>query len=392
MSDIRFYFGLFRLWIAKSIVGLIPKNRKLVICGAWFGKKYADNSMYVYEYLLKHSDYKVYWLTKDKKILTQLLSEGKPVLYWYSLNAKWKQMRAAALFSVVQYSDFNQFFVSNTIQIDLGHGHPIKDPGEISSNPKIVKLNKLYLKHLHYYAVVAGRMGKEDYHNVVPIPDNHIFMSDFARNDAFIFPDLRAGKNIVVDKIKNGHKTIVYMPTHRSQGQIAMNMHTLLPLDEIEEFCEKEGWEFIIKKHFYHIKEHEDFSQYSHIHDISELNDIDPQTLLYQSDILISDYSACYIDYLLLNRPLMFYHYDIEEFEKKERHLYFDFKKLNICPIAYNRDEFIYYLKDICLSPIDKFSDNRKAFLPTYFVHPSQKEGRAKVKVILDKLIEQYYN
>lgn len=392
MFDLMFYFGLFRLKIAKTIVGKIPKNSKLIICGAWFGKKYADNSMYVYEYLLKNSDYEVYWITKDKTILKSLQSTGKPVLDWYSWKAIWKQMRAAVLFSAVQFSDFNQFWVSNSIQIDLGHGHPIKDPGEVASDKKILKLNNLNLRHINYYAVVPGKTGKVDYHHVVPIPDDHIIMSDFARNDAFIYPELRNGKNMIVDKIKNGHKAIVYMPTHRSEGKIMMNMHQLLPLDDIDKFCEKEGWVFIIKKHFYHTKEHEDFSQYKHIHDISEFNDIEPQTLLYQADILISDYSACYIDYLLLNRPLMFYHYDIVEFEKKERHLYFDFGKLNICPIAYNRDEFLTILKDICLSPTDKYSNQRNAFIPTYFANSNQKDGRAKVKAILDKLIEQYYS
>lgn len=392
MSDLRFNFGLFRLKIAKTIVRIIPKNKKLVICGAWFGNKYADNSMYVYEYLLLNSDYEVYWITKDKTIFKSLQAKDKPVLNWYSWKAKWKQMRAAALFSAVQFSDFNQFFVSNSIQIDLGHGHPIKDPGEITSNPKVLKLNNLYLRHLHYYAVVAGKTGKEDYHNVVPIPDDHIIMSDFARNDAFIYPELRAGKNEAVDVLKKGHKAIIYMPTHRSQGQIVMNMHKLLPLDEIEKFCEKEGWEFIIKKHFYHKNEHEDFSQYKHIHDISEMNDIEPQTLLYQAEVLISDYSACYIDYLLLNRPLMFYHYDIKDFEEKERHLYFDFGKLDICPIAYDKEGFMSVLEKICLSPADEYSAKRNAFIPTYFANSPQKDGRAKVKAILDKLIKQYYS
>ena len=391
ISSFKAWFGRVRLTIVKSILGLIPKDRNLVLFSAWFGKKYADNCMYVYEYLLKNPNYKIYWITKEKTIYNQLIDEGKPVLMWNSLKAKWKEIRAVAVFSSVQFSDYNQWFLSRTIYIDLGHGHPIKDPGKVATDKQILKEQKTLLKFLHYYSVCASDFSKHDYKHVADIPDNHIFISDFARNDAFIYPELREEKNRIVDSFKSGRKAIVYMPSHRSDGKKLFNVHKILPLEEINEFCEVNGWVFIIKKHFYHRNEHEDFSTYKRILDITELNDIDPQTLLYQADILISDYSACYIDFMLLNRPMFFYQFDIDEFQKTERHLYFDFDKLDICPIAYTKAEFIDVFKDICLSPIDKYEEKRQAFLPTYFANPHQENGRGKVVAIMEQLINKYY-
>ena len=384
--------GRFRVRISKFIVGLVPKDRDLILFTAWLGRKYADNCMYVFEYILKNTNYNAYWVTVDPNIYRRLNLEGKPVLMANTLKTKWKLMRAVAVFSSIQFYDYNQFYLSKTIYIDLGHGHPVKDPGSNSTNPYALKMQSIYLKHLRYYAIVASSFARSNYKNLAAIPDDHIFISDFARNDAFIYPELRKGKNEMVDYIKSDKKAVVYMPTHRSTGNVHLNMHELLPLRDIDDFCDKNGWVFIIKKHFYHQNEHEDFKEYRHIYDITENNDIDPQTLLYQADILISDYSACYIDYLLLNRPLMFYHFDTDEFQKKERHLHFDFNKLDICPIAHNKEEFMDNLRNLSLSPVDKYAKRRNAFLPTYFANPHQENGRGKVVAIMEQLINNYYN
>ena len=388
---VKAWFGRFRLAIVKSLVGLVPKDKKLILFSAWFGKKYADNCMYVYEYLLGNPNYQVYWITKDKTIYNDLLSKGKPVLLWNKWKTKWKEIRAVVVFSSVQFSDYNQWYLSKTIYIDLGHGHPIKDPGKVATDDLILKEQRLLASFLHYYAICSSAFSKKEYRHVVDIPDNHIIISDFARNDVFIYPELRYGNNLIVDKAKEGRKAIIYMPTHRSDGRKEMDLHKILPLNEIEDFCKQYGWVFIVKKHFYHRNEHEDLSAFKYICDITEMNDIETQTLLYQADILISDYSACYIDYLLLNRPLFFYQFDIDDFQKTERHLYYDFDKLDICPIAHTKTEFIDTLKEVCLSSIDKYAEKRNAFLPTYFANSHQENGRGKVVAIMEQLINKYY-
>ena len=181
------------------------------------------------------------------------------------------------------------------------------------------------------------------------------------------------------------------MPTHRSDGCVSMPMMELLPLDEIQLLCEKYGYVFIIKKHFYHRNEVEDFSHYPNIYDITCEDSIDPQVLLYQTDILISDYSACYIDYLLLDRKLCFYQYDSEAFQKNERSLYIPFTTLNFAPIAYSKSELITHLEVLMSSEIDEYKGRRNDFAPKYFANLHQEDGCKKVKQILDSLMEQYY-
>ena len=387
----RMRFGLFRMNLVHALLCLVPKQKGLVLCNAWFGQKYIDNPKYVYEYLLEHSDYKVCWITKNRDIYNQLKAEGKPVEMADSFMGIIKQIRAQAVFSTVQFQEYNQWVLTNTIYIDLGHGHPIKDPGKAIMEEPIISLQKNFTKNLHYYSICSSDYTKEKYRDVVNVNPDNIIVSDFARNDVFIDEKLRIGKNEMVDKLKNGRKAIVYMPTHRSDGRVKLDMSNILPLDAIQSFCEQYNYVFLIKKHFYHRNETEDLSLYSNIFDITSEPDLDPQVLLYQADVLISDYSACYIDFLLLDRPLMFYQFDLEEYQIKERSIYIPFESLDIAPISNSREDFIEKLTMAC-SAEDSYKDKRKAFTPHYFKNVNQNNGRQKVKEILDTLMNKYYS
>ena len=392
MVDLTFRvkLRLFKYRVFHFFLKLVPKERKSVLLTAWFGQKYIDNTKYVYEYLLENTDYKVCWITKNRQIFDNLRQQNRPVVLFDSFAGKMKQIRAQAVFSTVQFYEYDQRLLTNTLYIDLGHGHPIKDPGKRFYEEPTLSIQKQMVDNLHYYAICASDFSKQHYQEVVRMNPDHIFISDFARNDVFIDASLREGKNAIVDQYKNRYKAIVYMPTHRNDGRKKMDIKTILPLDDIQFFCKENDYVFIIKKHFYHRNEVEDLSKYDRILDITGIDDIDPQVLLYQTDVLISDYSACYIDYLLLDRPLMFYHYDLKEFQDQERSLYIPFETIDIAPIAYSKNDFIDKIKIAC-NPADTFGKKRRNFTPNYFKNTRQRNGRERVKLILDQLMDKYY-
>ena len=117
---------------------------------------------------------------------------------------------------------------------------------------------------------------------------------------------------------------IVYMPTHRKEGKQKIDCSLIFDLNRLDQFCEKNNSVFIIKKHYYHENEPK-VKGYKNIVDITNLN-IDPQQLLLSTDILISDYSGSYIDYLLLNRPILFYNFDFDDYKATDRDMYFDYQ------------------------------------------------------------------
>lgn len=376
---------------ANSILSLIPKKRGLVLFTSWFGQKYLDNTKYVYEYFLEHLEYRPVWMTRNNFVYEELKREGKPVEYFNSLKGRLLLIRAQAVFSTVQFSDYNSWLLSRCLIVDLNHGHPIKDPGDVGNEDTYVRgVYKMLANRNHFYSIVAGSKTKKEY-NVVPIPQNHIIISDFARNDVFIDRSLQSGKNSEVESFKKGRTAIVYMPTHRSDGKVPMKINDILDLEAIESYCEKNNTVFIIKKHFYHRNEKENLEKYAHILDLTDVDDIDPQVLLCQADLLISDYSACYIDYMLLKRPIIFFQYDLEEYNNSERKLYYDFRELDIAPIVYEKSNLVECIDNL-FKDGDKWLNHRMKFAQeNYFDNINQKDGRAKVKTIFDQLYKQYY-
>jgi CDP-glycerol glycerophosphotransferase (TagB/SpsB family) len=81
---------------------------------------------------------------------------------------------------------------------------------------------------------------------------------------------------------------------------------------------------------------------------------IDTQELLNISDLLITDYSSCVVDYLLLDRPIIFYLYD--DYEKvEENDLYFKLEDHAPGGITNNESQL--------LIEIDKAFSNEDYFL-----------------------------
>ena len=159
-------------------------------------------------------------------------------------------------------------------------------------------------------------------------------------------------------------------------------MKNLFHLQELNDFCEKNHCDFLVKKHFYHRNEVEDLQQYPRIKDITG-ESWDTQELLMNTDILITDYSSIYIDYLLLDRPMMFYHYDYEEYLQTDREMYFDYQDVTPGEKVKNFTECLAGLARILEHGQEYQKEERKQVRELFYC----KEGQGKVgEILLDKI------
>lgn len=99
-------------------------------------------------------------------------------------------------------------------------------------------------------------------------------------------------------------------------------------------------------------------------------NDIFPDVseLLIYTDILITDYSSIYIDYLLLNRPIIFFCHDLEQYSATNG-LLFDYDSVTPGDKVFTQKEFLDSLKKYIDDPsvdYDKRMKIREQF--HYFV------------------------
>jgi len=67
--------------------------------------------------------------------------------------------------------------------------------------------------------------------------------------------------------------------------------------------------------------------------------------LLAGTDILITDYSSIFMEYVALMKPVIFYAYDLEKYQSDDRGFYFDYVRWVPGPIVHNSDELIDAIK-----------------------------------------------
>lgn len=394
MRTLLHYLRRIIVIVLKGILTFIPKDNKLILFSAWFGKKYADSSMYEYEYLLKNSDYKVYWYTRNSDIYNDLLSKEMPVLYSKTLKAIWYQIRAKVLVTAIQTDDFNPYFFRNCICIDLDHGFVIKQVGF-----KIPTISKRYIefRHLLWWGMDFRLTASTDFsrkaiEDSFGVTKERIIKCNKPRTDVLFDKELQKGKNLNVEAIKKGRKAIVWMPTHRSSGAKTMDIEQLLDLDSIQSICEKNDMVFIIKKHFYHRNEVSNLEKYDNIFDITQ-QEVDSQVILAQADALISDYSASYIEYLSLDRPILLYAFDLDDYLKSERGLYFTFDINTSGELVRTKEQLNNSIARIAADWYDtQYADGRKLARNLFFNDESNPgEYRESFKIILDELINGKY-
>lgn len=153
----------------------------------------------------------------------------------------------------------------------------------------------------------------------------------YPRNDYLLDPELQKSSQIDRDVLciqtlerlrTQGKRVVVYAPTFRDTGGGPFEDGALHLLDLLE-FAKKNNVIFVVKLHPYVTAQPPDFL-WPHIITYDAAKDIAP--LLVQADLLISDYSSVYFDFLLLQRPIVFFPYDFEKYFEYDRSFLFDYE------------------------------------------------------------------
>ena len=159
--------------------------------------------------------------------------------------------------------------------------------------------------------------------------------------------------------ISKDKKIILYAPTFRDEEKYN-NVFNYL---DVEEFNRQLGNEYVLAlrlhpkiKNFYK----EDISSKGQYIDVSGYES--EQELMLISDVLITDYSSIMIEYSILDKPTVFFTYDLDEYLANERGFYYDFKTTVPGPIVHTSDELIAAIKN------DEFDKSKiSEFVKTQF-------------------------
>lgn len=334
------------------LIGLLPVRKKLIIFESFLGKQYSCNPRAIYEYLKdNHPEYHLYW-SIDKKFNQKLVELDIPFVNRFSL--KWLLLLPRAEYWVTNSRMPIWLKKPNhTKYIQTWHGTPLK---KLASDMKEVHMpgttTEKYKENFYNesrswdYLISPNSYSTEIFRRAFNF-EKKILETGYPRNDFLIHND----KKEMVNKIKatlgipKNKKVILYAPTWRddeyfSKGQYKFTLN--INLDQLQETL-GDDYVLVLRMH-YLIANRIDISQYSDFaHDLSYYDDIRELYLI--SDLLITDYSSVFFDYLCLKRPMIFYTYDIDSYRDKLRGFYFDFEKDAPGPLVKTTEKLIKEIK-----------------------------------------------
>lgn len=356
--------------IASYISCILPRRKNKIVYGSWFGNKYMDNPKYFFEYMnSEHSEYNSIWITRNKTVYNELINRGYQVRMSGTFRAIMDIVTSKYAVICCFRSDVSTAWLGGATILNTWHGLPLKHIGKDAEKYNRTPINKIYntIREFPYrkeYYISTSQRVSDIYSNAFEVPKNRVKECGQARNDSLF--EQNEG-NYFAELIPipfNNSKVITYMPTHRQEGKTKQSFHDLLDLERIQDLCEKYNYVFIAKKHYYHQKENETIKGFSRIFEITSLN-ADPQKMIASTDILITDYSSVYIDYLLLDRPIIFYAYDLDDYLKNERNLYFPYDEASPGEIVTKKENLIVAIEKAIIN--DEFSDDRHRVTDIFF-------------------------
>lgn len=213
--------------------------------------------------------------------------------------------------------------------IQLWHGFPLKSLGHMmkSFNPeRNITTNKWAC---YNYIASYGQMYTNFMCACYGTPSSQYWVTGMPRNDLLFITDGKKNfHEIMPDSM--GKKLILYMPTFRELEHKAASYMQVdgdedaylfywddFNISRLEKFCIKENVYFVFKLHPSDASKVKSwYADSEHIGILTD--DMLGEKCMYEylnaADLLITDYSSVYFDYLLLNRPIVFTDKDIETY------------------------------------------------------------------------------
>lgn len=368
------------------------RDEQIVLMDSWFGNKFADNPRFLFQYLSDNKEKlgltHVIWVTRNESVNEELNNLGYES---YMINSKESiYYHKHAKYHIVNNSPNNndeftgellEGYSFGAIRINLWHGIAGKgvkfaNTAKVSkySRNKLfslyLKLNKLRFWRLLFdqkcgwgdaYYLAQSTEGKRVLETFFRLPDKNYILTGYPRicNCSSFLTD----EQMVIDKINDFSKTVLYLPTFRSNTNF--NFQNLA--DEISDVLDEQDILWIQKAHSADVQNEFDSKNFSTKNVLNLNPNFDINTLLPYVDVLITDYSSCMIEGIGLHKKLIFYVPDFDEYLSHDRGVSYN-PDIAMCgPKAYNIGE----LKKLLVS-IDSIDVSTKQYRTAFELYWSE--------------------
>ena len=113
----------------QLLSGRLFRRRHVWVLGSIGGGGFAGNARELYLYLVKETDLSIYWVSKDRAVLSQMEELGLQCMYAYSIKGFWVGLQAAVTCITHTVFDVNEFCTHGSHVVYLSHGAYLKTMG-----------------------------------------------------------------------------------------------------------------------------------------------------------------------------------------------------------------------------------------------------------------------
>jgi len=364
--------------LQKAISHFYKRDKNLWVFGEWFGNRVSDNSLYFANYVVEnHKEIKVVWIAQ-KQTDTSLLASGVTVLETDSPQAL-EALKHAGVVVLNQgredVSIEHQFLFDGALVVNLWHGVPWKKigkDGEKNTGWLRALYNTCYSKLFRVDMTVAMT---QDFADIISrmfcIDKSHVLLTGYPRNSIFYSDNhTSVARDKAMDALqaKTGRtptKIITYMPTFRDNTDDLFSFETLKDDTRLNEVLSKHNAVVVQRAHFVSQQRGQKESVNSRITAIESLSS---QELLAATDLLITDYSSCFFDFLVTGRPIIHYLYDYDYYANKDRGLYYTKEEVACGDVPQDIDSLVKAIEEnlSCPDKCKELRGERKAIYMTY--------------------------
>lgn len=306
--------------IFSFIYIFIKKDKKRIIFTSTGNIKYDHNSRYLFEYFLKYySDFEVKYVINDPILKENLKRDlGDHFIETNSIQGIVYSLKAYIwITSSMELPVGGIFQRINRLVIHLGHGTPLKNIGFLEKNISILK--KVYytlIKNNFTYVLSTSPDFNRIMSNFLNIPIERIFTNGQPRLDSIFEKKEYVFENFF--KIEKDMKNILYAPTWRQDSDTKLFPFLDFDEKEMEEYLKNNKINIFLRVHpDFETEIDEKLLKIKGIYVLNSKVVKDISEYLSCFDLLVTDYSSIFIDYLLLDKPILFLPYDFEDYNKK---------------------------------------------------------------------------
>ncbi len=378
--------------LVKSVISRVPRDPSLLVFGAAMNR-FADNSAYLFLHLSQaSSSLRCVWVTDSEDLVRRLRGRGFEAELRRSAPGVAVCARAG-WFVVGEYvSDINRWLHDGARLFNLWHGIPLK---AIERDIRVGRFSFMFRQRWPWsllFTVNADERRSPDvmlstsefvsrrcFSSAFGISMDRCLDVGYPRSDHFFTQpsappsDLLVRDRAVWERIRAADFVVGYFPTWRDDSRIAMPGG--LSLDRLATAVSARGGLLVFKAHFEVTDKVPDSAAVVVLDQSDDLS-----AYLHLCSALITDYSSVAFDFMLLNRPILYYVPDLDQY-RSERGLYFSPEEMMPGPHLKSADELYEAVEGLRL---DQGPDPRVPELRSRLWNGYQGDAAARIQSFLE--------